>query len=158
MKYQRILVPFDGSDHSQAAFTTARSLALKSNTTEIFVVNIVPMTLASSLLDVDPATDTATSLIEQEGYSSLVDNALTNIKQEIHSIVDPLLDGMPADRVHVEVLTYPSPVHGIEDFAASHNCDLIVMGRRGLGAIRSMLGSVSYGILHTVDIPVLTVK
>ena len=29
MKYQRILVPFDGSDHAEGAFTTARELALQ---------------------------------------------------------------------------------------------------------------------------------
>ena len=32
------------------------------------------------------------------------------------------------------------------------------MGRRGLGAIRGMLGSVSFGVLRATDVPVLTVK
>ena len=32
------------------------------------------------------------------------------------------------------------------------------MGRRGLGALRGMLGSVSYGVLHSAEMPVLTVK
>lgn len=33
-----------------------------------------------------------------------------------------------------------------------------IMGRRGLGALRGMLGSVSFGVLRSVDVPVLTVK
>ena len=32
------------------------------------------------------------------------------------------------------------------------------LGRRGLGALRGMLGSVSFGVLRSVDVPVLTVK
>ena len=32
------------------------------------------------------------------------------------------------------------------------------MGRRGLGALRGMLGSVSYAVLRNADMPVLTVK
>ena len=46
----------------------------------------------------------------------------------------------------------------LADYAKHHDVDLIVMGRRGLGAIRGMLGSVSYSLLRETDIPVLTVK
>ena len=35
---------------------------------------------------------------------------------------------------------------------------LVVMGRRGLGALRGRIGSVSFGVLRSVDVPVLTVK
>lgn len=31
-------------------------------------------------------------------------------------------------------------------------------GRHALGALRGMLGSVSYGVLRSVEVPVLTVK
>ena len=159
MKYQRILVPFDGSDHAEGAFTTARELALQSETAEIFVVNIVPMALASSLtVGTDPITGGSSAFIDQEGVRRNVDTALENIKKEIDEVVDPLLDGMPAERVHTEVVTYPSAVSGITEYASNHDCDLIVMGRRGLGGIRGVLGSVSYGVLRAVDIPVLTVK
>ena len=100
MKYQRILVPFDGSDHAEGAFTTARELALQSETAEIFVVNIVPMALASSLTaGTDPITGGSSAFIDQESYTAMVDTALENIKKEIDEVVDPLLDGMPAERV-----------------------------------------------------------
>ena len=58
----------------------------------------------------------------------------------------------------MEAQLSPSPVDGISAYASEHDCDLIVMGRRGLGALRGMLGSVSYGVLRTAEIPVLTVK
>ena len=51
-----------------------------------------------------------------------------------------------------------SPVEGIADYVRSHDIDLVVMGRRGLGALRGMIGSVSFGVLRSVDVPVLTVK
>ena len=159
MKYRRILVPFDGSDHAEGAFTTARSLTITNDETEIFVVNVVPMALASSLpTSVDPFTGGASAFIDQEGYAAMVDAALESIKKEIEDVVDPLLDGFPEERVHIEVVTYPSAVSGLTEYASNHDCDLIIMGRRGLSGIRGVLGSVSYGVLRNVDIPVLTVK
>ena len=68
MKYRRILVPFDGSDHAEGAFTTARSLAITNDETEIFVVNVVPMALASSLPTyVDPFTGGDSDFIDKDG-------------------------------------------------------------------------------------------
>ena len=64
-----------------------------------------------------------------------------------------LLDGMPND-VDIAAVNAPSPVDGINDFAKEHGCDLIVMGSRGLG----VLGSVSYGVLRSAEIPVLVAK
>ena len=40
----------------------------------------------------------------------------------------------------------------------SRDIDLVVMGRRGLGALRGMLGSVDFGVLRSVEVPILTVK
>ncbi|MEF2656436.1 MAG: universal stress protein [Eggerthellaceae bacterium] len=156
MKYQRILVPFDGSDHACSAFTTARSIAIASPDAEIFVVNVISMNVASSFSQAgDPSLDRTGF---DQGYAAMVDDALRNITQEIEEVVEPLYDGLPAERVHIEAITYSSPVHGLVEYANDHSCDLIVMGRRGLSALRGMLGSVSYGILHNTDIPVLTVK
>lgn len=159
MKYHQILVPYDGSDHAKAAFTAARTLALPSDDAEIYVLNVVPMALATTMpVAPDPITGGASSFIDQEGYTTMIDAALDNIKQEINDVVKELLDGMPAERVHIDVATYPSAVSGITEYASNHDCDLIVMGRRGVGGIRGVLGSVSYGVLRSVDIPVLTVK
>ena len=75
----------------------------------------------------------------------------------IESIGDAL-DDIDTSKIQIEAVAHPSPVHGIIDYADEHDCDIIVMGRRGLGAVRGLLGSVSYGVLRSIDIPVMTVK
>ena len=81
--------------------------------------------------------------------------------RELHDDVAGLL-GKDMQGIHaklvIETRLAGSPVEGITNYAMDHRCDLIVMGRRGLGALRGMLGSVSYGVLRSADIPVLTVK
>lgn len=158
MHYRHILVPFDGSDHSQAAFTTARSLALLSKETTISVVNIVPMDVVSSLQHAEENAERKRSLVDQNDDLETINSPLDSIKEEIYSIIRPLYDELDDSKIHVDVIACTTPAEGIEEYSSDHNCDLIVMGRRGVGAIRGMLGSVSYAVLRNVRIPVLTVK
>lgn len=51
------------------------------------------------------------------------------------------------------------PAHTIVDIAERFECDLIVMGARGSGLLRSaLLGSVSQAVLHASAVPVMIVK
>jgi nucleotide-binding universal stress UspA family protein len=51
------------------------------------------------------------------------------------------------------------PVETILELARSHDVDLIVVGSRGLGAVKGLvLGSISNAILHHADRPVLVAK
>jgi len=51
------------------------------------------------------------------------------------------------------------PAAALVDMAERHGCDAIIMGARGLGALRSaLLGSVSQGVLHASKVPVTIVK
>ncbi len=52
-----------------------------------------------------------------------------------------------------------NPAEVITDFSHEHHCDLIVMGSRGMGAIKSLLlGSVVSKVIHLADKPLLLVK
>ena len=52
-----------------------------------------------------------------------------------------------------------SPVEAVLELARSRNVDLIVVGSRGLGAVKgSLLGSVSSAIVHHADRPVLVAR
>ena len=51
------------------------------------------------------------------------------------------------------------PAHTIIDIAERFGCDMIVMGARGMGSLRSaLLGSVSQAVLHASAVPVMIVK
>ena len=51
------------------------------------------------------------------------------------------------------------PAAVLVDIAERHGCDAIVLGARGLGALRAaLMGSVSTGVLHASRLPVTVVK
>ena len=62
------------------------------------------------------------------------------------------------NKVYIELLQETQTGGQIVTYAIDNLCDLIVMGSRGLGVLRGMLGSVSYGVLRSAEIPVLVAK
>ena len=53
------------------------------------------------------------------------------------------------NKVYIELLQETQPGGQIVTYAIDNLCDLIVMGSRGLGALRGILGSVSSYVLRT---------
>lgn len=63
--------------------------------------------------------------------------------------------GLPEERVMVEVQV-GEPAEEIVELARLEDCELIVMGTRGLSPVKELLvGSVSNRVLHTAHCPVL---
>ena len=51
------------------------------------------------------------------------------------------------------------PAHTLLDIVERFGCDLVIMGARGLGTLRTaLLGSVSHEMLHAAGVPVMIVK
>ena len=51
------------------------------------------------------------------------------------------------------------PAPTLIELAERHGCEAIIMGARGMGALRSaLIGSVSQAVLHTAKVPVTIVK
>lgn len=159
MKFTKILVPYDGSDHSNSAIEYAKDLAQCGSDIKVVVVHVIPSgILGANSLGTDGALDGVPfGMLDYEEYHGVVQNVINEAKaQVVENLGDSLND--LGERASVEVVAGASPADAIADYAKENGCDLIVMGRRGLGAIRGMLGSVSFGILRETDIPVLTVK
>lgn len=76
-------------------------------------------------------------------------NALAAVREELTTA------GL-APTVHVLV---GDPAPAISEFAASHGCDLILIGTRGhSGLAGTLLGSVAMKVVHHAPVPVLLVR
>ena len=157
MMFRHVMVPYDGSDHAKNALNYAKDLVAGDADAKLSVVHAVP----SSYMGVDrmgTALDGVPyGMLDYEEYQGVVKRVLDEAqKRVVEDLGDALAD--LGDRAQVEAVAGASPADALSRYAEEHDCDLIVMGRRGLGAIRGMLGSVSFGVLRATDVPVLTVK
>lgn len=158
MLYSKIMVPYDGSEHAKHALEYAKGLAATSDA-KITIVHVVP----SGVMGVDQIGTEGSldgvpfGMLNYEQYEGVVRAALDQAKEKVTENLAGLVEDI-ADIVTIDVVAGTAPAEALARYADKNGCDLIVMGRRGLGAIRGMLGSVSFGLLRSTDVPVLTVK
>jgi len=153
--YQSILVPYDRSDQARNALEAALGLASDETHAKITILYVAPLPdfndpafeAAAQMAGVIQVSDTEVLELQREFYASQ--------KEELEKDVAPILGDYSNTAYRV---TSGKPQDAIAEFADSGHYDLIVMGCRGLGALRGALGSVSYAVLRSVDIPVLVVK
>ena len=70
-----------------------------------------------------------------------------------------LLEALPVPgetKYEIELIGGP-PAQALADIARIRNADEIVIGARGLGRMRALLGSVSHELLHIADRPVTVI-
>lgn len=158
MLYSKIMVPYDGSEHAKHALEYAKGLAATSDA-KIAIVHVVP----SGVMGVDRIGTEGSldgvpfGMLNYEQYEGVVRAALDQAKEKVTENLAGLVEDI-ADIVTIDVVAGTAPAEALARYADKNGCDLIIMGRRGLGAIRGMLGSVSFGLLRSTDVPVLTVK
>jgi nucleotide-binding universal stress UspA family protein len=136
----RILIGTDGSRGAGHALEQGLSLAADIGA-EVVVAYARPS--PNSLLGA-PYYQTAITEQAQHARAVITDAKLYASRYEVEVIYE-VVEG--------------DPVETILELARSHEVDLIVVGSRGLGAVKSLvLGSVSNAILHQADRPVLVAK
>lgn len=159
MLYKRILVPFDGSEPSQNALEVAKKLIADDAAAVLHVLTVVPAGAVAAELEAPAGPGSATPLLfpDMESYERVIERAKATAMDDLNEALGECLDDVACD-VRVGAVISGKVADGICDYAEANDCEIIVMGRRGLGALRGMLGSVSYAVLHEADVPVLTVK
>lgn len=135
-----ILVPIDGSVHSPAALEQAMYIA-KLARAKLTVLYVIDLNTAISALERVTLNSYLPDDIDSEGQKILDQARLTVEKEQLKADYQMLI-GNPAQK--------------ILKYAQENKIDLIVMGSRGLGAIKQILmGSVSQYLVANAPCPVL---
>lgn len=139
----KILLPVDGSEASLEAVRQALRLVREGLQASLVLANVQePATLYEMLLAHDP------EVIDQVSAQ-----AGLHLLQPAQALVREA--GVPYE---IEVAS-GDPAHTLIDILENFGCDMVVMGARGQGTLRSaLLGSVSHEVLHAAPVPVLIVK
>ncbi|MBN8233889.1 universal stress protein [Halobacillus kuroshimensis] len=139
---QKILVPIDGSDFSLRALKHAIEIA-KAIDAELLLLNVQYNYNSPNINRF--VSKEQVRRYQQENAKEVMDEALNVIEnQEV--------------TVHTKI-RIGSPDYEIAKEAKESKVYSIVMGSRGLGAIKSkILGSVSFNVLHVASCPVTMVK
>lgn len=155
MLYDNIMVPFDGSASAHAALDEAIRFAKDDPGAALVIVQILD-TEKLVIAKLEAAGRRRDSVTSDELHT-LYDEAVDDADKKLHRQIDGKLKDL-MNKITVELLEETVPGEQIVAYAAEHDCDLVVMGSRGLGAIRGIIGSVSSYVLREADVPVLIVK
>jgi len=139
----KILLPVDGSEASLEAVRQALRMVRDGLQASLVLANVQePATLYEMLLAHDP--EVIDQVSAQAGLH-LLEPAQALVREA----------GVPYE---IEVAS-GDPAHTLIDILENFGCDMVVMGARGQGMLRSaLLGSVSHEVLHAAQVPVLIVK
>jgi nucleotide-binding universal stress UspA family protein len=143
--FRRLLVAFDGSAHSQRALDEAIELT-RANHGSVTVMTVAP----------EPSRLWSVGL----GYGDPLnlDGLGDQVERQYQSMLDGALHSVPSDVRITGILKRGAAAPALLEEAHTRDHDLIVMGSRGHGELRSLLlGSVSHHVLQASPIPVLVV-
>lgn len=143
MGFTNILVAYDGGQPSQRALDKGIELVQhypQAKLTVLSVYSLAAVAVADSVVAVPAAVQEAQFVEAQE-----------QLKE-----AEARIASLPFARAE---LLQGSPGETIVDYANRHQCDMIIVGSRGLGAFREfVMGSVSHYVLQHTLLPLLVVK
>jgi nucleotide-binding universal stress UspA family protein len=154
--FEKVLVPLDGSEHSQRALETSIQIAKKFRG-KITLLHVYSVTVPPVVIP-EPTTLTPAGVpvVTSAEVSKMIEAArdagnkiLTEAEQKVK------LAGVKVETA----LREGNTVQEIVKLSKEGQFNLIVIGARGIGKIRELLmGSVSEGVIKHAPCPVLVVK
>lgn len=158
MGFSNILVPYDSSSHAKHALEHAIGIVDGNPDATIHVVEVSapPQDLVYSSIN-QAGFGMGISTVSKTNFATMVEERNEHDDEDLQKDIASIVENFPGT-LTAEVVFGIYTIETIVDAAKHYDCDLIVMGSRGLGAIRGALGSVSFGVLRETDIPVLVVK
>ncbi|HEY86164.1 MAG TPA: universal stress protein [Chloroflexi bacterium] len=144
--FKKILVPVDGSRYANRAVKMAAKLARQSQTSILLLHAIRNLSLPGEILDMISAGEVTESRLEilQDSAEIILENAGETLTQA--GLTDVKTEYLIGD-----------PAATIAEYAKQNNVDLIVLGHRGLGSQKQLLGGVARKVLNLTTIPCLIV-
>lgn len=133
-----LVVGYDGSKSSRAALLYAARQAGSSG--RVFIVH---------------AYELPPDMLGWPNYDRILSDRRDRGEALLHEL--PLeSDALVGPEYELELIGGP-PARAIVDVAQTRNADEIIVGARGLGRLRALLGSVSHELLHLADRPVVVI-
>jgi nucleotide-binding universal stress UspA family protein len=141
--YSRIVVAYDHSELSKKALKMAMNLAKQDKKIEILVLMVL---------------QPARPMVYSYGYA--FEAIQDSEREEVNSIrkeIEEDLQLLPNKTRSVVIEGNPGVM--IVEFVKQNDCDLVVMGSRGLSGLKELfLGSVSHYVVQKASCPVFIVK
>jgi nucleotide-binding universal stress UspA family protein len=142
MRYQRVLVPLDGSQRAECVLPLAKRLAVSRNS-QLLLVHIV----------VKPEIPRHTPLSEEE--RQLVDR-LTGLNQTRAAEYLERLRAQFSPDVETRVLVSHAPAESLQDVVEQENADLVMLSAHGqTGGTRWPYGSIALNLIAYGTTPLL---
>lgn len=140
---RKALVPVDGSSNADRAVQHVVALAGINPAIEVVLLNVQP--------EIDDWQ--VRRFLKKEEVEAMEESKGGDALQPARALLD-------AAKVRYTPQVLIGPIaETIAKTALEQNCDGIVMGTRGLGAVAgAVLGSVSEGVIHLADLPVTLIK
>lgn len=146
LAFKKILVPVDGSKGAKKALAYAGYLAELCHGS-VGILHVVNLS----------AEMAAVGSISTGGY--IPDRVLEDVQESGRLIIAKALKQLPSTVAAEGFMEIGSPSEIVVEFCVEKGYDLIVIGSRGLGAIKGLvLGSVSNYVVHRAPCPVMVIK
>lgn len=144
---RKICFPIDGSESSKNSMIWAINTFLREDD-HIFIINVRPVLFSHFDIEMDtPYSISPEEMLEQE--------ELTKKSSEV--ILEEMSGVAKAQHLKTESLL-GEPRKTIEDWVNENRIDIVIIGKRGIGSLQSLImGSTSDYLVHHLKIPCLII-